>query len=483
MLSINRQNDLAQAIAQKLFNRVMGFSPKTDVSLGEFSPMAYKQYKHAPHLQLIDETLESVSRYIATFGASGVGRVIFTMPPRHGKTQKISRIYPSWHLGNFPEHRVMQVSYGDTLVQKNSGWVRNTIRQAWYKRLFNVDLADDSKSKTSFNLKGHEGGLDALGIGGSATGKGAHLLIIDDPIKNRSQAESLTYRDKIWDAFTDDLYTRLEPSGACVVVMTRWHEDDLVGRLHNSGEEWLEICLPALAKEGDVLGRAVGEALWEKRFSRERLLLTQRLQGDYAFSGLYQQEPAPSEGGRFKRAWFEPIREVPDIVRAVRYWDLAMSDKETADYTVGVKLGEDKTGHVYVLDVVRLQEDWQNVVPTMKRVILADGNKVKQGVEKQGYMSRAVKDLNRDIELKNYQITGHKVDTSKTVRAMPLQSRFAEGVLRVTLAHWTQSYTEEFVLFPNGSHDDQVDATAGAWAMLYPDNEIKPLQAEGMRYA
>jgi predicted phage terminase large subunit-like protein len=148
-----------------------------------------------------------------------------------------------------------------------------------------------------------------------------------------------------------------------------------------------------------------------------------------------------------------------------------------------VKLGEDKTGHVYVLDVVRLQEDWQNVVPTMKRVILADGNKVKQGVEKQGYMSRAVKDLNRDIELKNYQITGHKVDTSKTVRAMPLQSRFAEGVLRVTLAHWTQAFTEEFVLFPNGSHDDQVDATAGAWAMLYPDNEIKPLQAEGMRYA
>lgn len=473
---------LSAKLGRALAERVLGKRARTLIGLTDFSYQAYRKYQHAVHLQAIDDVLTQVSQYVETGGQQGLGQVIISMPPRHGKTQKVSRIYPTWHLGNYPDHRVMLVSYAADLATKNSRWVRNSIRNDAYQKFFGIKLADDSQAVNAFNLHGREGGLEAIGIGGGATGKGAHLLIIDDPIKNRAEAESVTYRNKVWDSYTDDLYTRLEPGGAVLVVMTRWHEDDLAGRLIKMGG-WHELRLPAIAEENDPIGRVRGTALWEARYPLSRLLTIQATLGEYAWSGLYAQRPSPTEGGKFKRAWFDAQTELPPMKRIVRFWDLAMSDTDSADYTVGVKLGEAVDGHVYVIDVARARKDWADVVPFMKTVILADGVGIVQGIEKKGYMSRAVKDLNRDADLKRYTIKGYPVDQSKVVRSMPLQAKFAAGVLHVMNRHWRNEFVDEFVMFPNGEHDDQVDATAGAWEMLYPDKEVKTIEATGQRYA
>lgn len=439
------------------------------ISLTDFKRAQYKNYMHAPHLEALDSALTNVSRYVETGGAEGIGRLIVEMPPRHGKTLTTSRHYPSWHIGRNPDHRMMLVSYGATLAEKNSRATRNTILSPTYQNIFRIDLARDSKAVDAWDVAGHEGGADAMGIGGAATGKGAHVLIIDDPIKNREQAESETWRNKIWDSYTDDLYTRLEPGGAIVVMMTRWHQDDLIGRLLvREGDQWARLRLPAIAEENDPLGRAVGDALWPERYPLSALAEIKRTLGDYSWSALYQQEPVPSEGGIFKRAWFDPwLTELPPIVHSVRYWDLAMSEKTSADYTASVRLGVGRDdGAIYVMDVTRKRVDWGDLAEHMAEVILADGREVVQGVEMKGYMSRAVQKLNEDGRFQSYSVFGFDVDKDKLTRALPFAAHAGAGKVKVLHRSWTQDYVDELCSFPAGAHDDMVDASSGADSML-----------------
>ena len=445
---------------------------KRDLTL--YKRLMYRRYTHAPHLEALDTALEQVTRYVETGGDSGIGRLIVEMPPRHGKTLTVSRLYPTWHLGRNPEHRVMLVSYGATLAHKNSRNARALMMSPRYRDTFGIELDPASRAADAWDIAGHEGGCDAMGITGGATGKGAHVLAVDDVLKSRAEAESEVYRDRIWEAFTDDLYTRLEPGGAVVVMMTRWHQDDLIGRLlRDEGEKWMRIRMPALAEQGDQLGRQPGEALWPWRYPTDALADIKTTLGEYSWSALYQQKPTPAEGGIFKRAWFEPlITYQPDIVRAVRYWDLAMSEKTAADYTVGVKIGQATDGHYYVLDVARRQIEWGELVPWLAEVMLADGAGVAQGLEEKGYMSRAIKDLNADPRLHGYEIWGYPVDRDKLTRALPVAAKAAADVINVCERPWTRDFLDEVCSFPNGAHDDQVDAFAGAWAMIGDEGSI-----------
>lgn len=482
MLSVKPPPTKAASIAAGLFARLTGKQPGNEQSLTDFKLAVRPSYQNAAHLRMLDDHLQQVSRYVETGGAEGIGFLIVEMPPRHGKSLTVSRLYPAWHLGNHARHRFMQVSYAADLAYKNSRFVRNLIRTQQYRELFPlVRLASDSQAMHSWEIADHEGGMEALGIDGGATGKGAHILSIDDPIKNRQQAESLTYRNRIWDSFTDDLYTRLEPGGAVIMTMTRWHEDDMIGRALKMGVPMVRLRLPALAEKNDPLGRAEGVPLWLERYGLERLTDIRTTLGEYSFSALYQQHPVPAEGGIFKRAGFPKVELPPVITRAVRYWDLAMSERTSADYTVGVMLGEDSSGHVYVLDVARVQLDWGDVVPFMKRTIKGDGDKVQQGIEKKGYMSRAVRDLNADRELSGHTIRGYDVDTDKLTRALPWAAKTAAGLVSVFNRAWTESYIEEHCTFPNAAHDDQVDASAGAWVMLGSKN--RQITATTQRYS
>lgn len=437
-------------------------------SVTVFKQILYRRYRRALHLDQLDRALIQASRYVETGGRAGVGRLIITMPPRHGKTLTVSRFYPAWHLGRNPDNRVMLVSYGADLSDKNSRMARNLIRAPYYQAIFpGVALADDSRAVDSWDLAREEGGADALGVGGGATGKGAHLLIVDDPIKNREQAESETWREKVWDSYTDDLYTRLEPSGAVIVMATRWHEDDLIGRLlKNQPGRWRVLNMPAVAEANDPFGRPLGAALWPERYPLNSLHDIEVTLGPYSWSALYQQRPTPAEGGIFKRAWFTRVSRPPVIAYAVRYWDLAMSEKTSADFTAGVKVGIGEDGHRYVLDVAHERVDWGDLTEFLAQRILSDGPNVAQGIENKGYMSRAVQALNVDPRLHGYQVWGYDVDRDKLTRALPAAAKAASGVVHVVDSHWTDAFLDELCSFPSGAHDDMVDAFAGAEIML-----------------
>jgi predicted phage terminase large subunit-like protein len=444
-----------------------------------FKHYMYKRYQHARHLQVFDEHLMQVARYVETGGKEGIAFLISEMPPRHGKTFTLSRFFPTWFLGRNPDARVMTVSYGQSLADKNSRLARNLIPSPWYQAVFpDVQLDTQSKAVNAWNLEGHEGGMDALGVLGASTGKGANLLVCDDLVAGRDEAESEVIRERTWDAFNDDLMTRLEPGGAVVLNATRWHVDDPTGRVLKHfkeiyGDKMVRLRFPAIAEEDDVLGRNVGEALWPERYPIEVLRTTEARMsatgGLYSWSALYQQSPVFHEGGLFKYAYFDPlVNNPPEILYAWRFWDLAMSSRDTADFTVGVKIGQAVDGHYYVLDVARKRIDWGEVTPYMAEIMLADGSKVQQGIEQKGYMSRAVTDLNLDPRLNGYAIFGHDVDTDKRTRALPFAAKCAAGVVHVVNAHWTEAYIEELCLFTGSGddmHDDQVDASSGAWAM------------------
>lgn len=456
------------------------------MGLTEFKQSIYRGYERAAHLDKLDEALTGLSRYAETEGAEGVGRLIVEMPPRHGKTVTVSRLFPVWHLGKCPAHRVILVSYAADLSVRNSRAARGYLDGLRFRSIFpGVLLSAESRSVQAWDIARYGGGMDAIGMLGAATGKGANLLLIDDPVKSRQEAESDVVRERIWDAFNDDLMTRLEPGGACVVLMTRWHTDDLIGRiLKHQQEGWLRLRLPALAEENDPLGRQVGEALWPSRFTESTLRETERKLGPYSFAALYQQSPVSAEGGLFKRAWFYPlVKEPPMILRTIRYWDLAMSEKTHADYTVGVKIGQGADGHFYVLDVVRRQIDWGNLVGWMAMVMLEDGEDCAQGVEQQGYMSKAIQDLNLDARLRLHRIMGYTKHRDKVTAALPLAARLADTtkVIHVLDRSWTPTFVDELCAFPYGANDDQVDAAAGAYDMISVGQAIGGLTIQESR--
>jgi len=340
-----------------------------------------------------------------------------------------------------------------------------------YQMLFpDVHLASGSRAADAWDLAApNEGGMDAMGVGGGVTGKGGHIIIVDDPVKSREEAESEVYRDKVWDWFTDDLYTRREPGAAVIVVMTRWHMDDLVGRLlREEPGKWTQLRMPALAEPYDKIGREEGAALWPARYPLAELMNIKSVMGEYSFSALYQQHPVPAEGGLFKRRNFNvvPMPAPDSLVQVVRFWDLAMSEKTSADYTVGVKMAQGVDGRIKVLDVARRQLEWPDVTPFIAETALKDGPGVQIGFEEKGYMSRAGQELVADPRLHMFGIWGYPKAKDKVTNALPFAARVGQQVVDVVDGYWTREYLEELCSFDKGAHDDQVDASAGAYEML-----------------
>lgn len=325
-------------------------------TLTTYKRVMYRRYQHATHLAALDEALEQVTRYVETGGKEGIGRLIVEMPPRHGKTKTASELYPTWHLGRNPNHRIMLVSYGATLAFKSSRSARNFIKSPRYGAIFGRQLSRDSAAVDSWSFEEdsseNKGGADALGIRGGATGKGAHILIVDDPIKNREEAESREMRDKLWESFKDDLESRLEPGGAIILMATRWHIDDPTGRALKEGG-WTRLRLPAIAEADDPLGRQVGEALWPERYPIEALLKIRATRSNYSWLSLYQQSPIDRGGGIFKSDLIERYRvaaapEHIQMVRVVVAIDPSVSSKKTSD-EVGLVAGfKGSDGHAYI---------------------------------------------------------------------------------------------------------------------------------------
>lgn len=433
-----------------------------------FKRILYKRYQHKPHMAVIDRALTQCVRYTETQGLSGISRLIIEVPPRHGKTMTVSRLFPSWGLGRNPYMRFMLASYGASLAEKNSRVARNFIRSPYYQAIFpDIKLAGDSANVRSWDLADYEGGCDAFGIDGSATGKGAHGLICDDLVKNRAEAESALMRDKTWDAFTGDLYNRLEPFGFIVMMFTRWHSDDPVGRAVEMEQEgWARIHLPAIAEENDMLGRDIGEALWPERYSEETLGKIKSAIGEYNFASQYQQRPMPSKAGLFDVSKIKIIDYIPPNLEKVRFYDLAVTAKKHSDYTVGLLLGIDKQENIYILHVYRVQKTPVYVEADIVSNAMMDGRetRIRLEAEKAGIVQLDY--LLQRPELRGFRLDAKAPEGDKYTRAQPIASRVnAEKVFTIR-GEWNRAFLDECAVFPMGSHDDQVDALSGAYDAL-----------------
>lgn len=417
-------------------------------------------YDVSPDWQWNWQHLQHVRRYLASVTTGEVDKLMLFLPPRHGKSEMTTVRYAAWTLERAPASRIVIGAYNQTLANKFSRKVRRIATM----RGVNIDRQRTAVEDWE-TLDG--GGVRAVGVGAGVTGMGGNLIIIDDPVKNREEANSLTYREKVWQWYTDDLYTRREPGGRIILIMTRWHEDDLAGRIlaSDDGPNWKVVSLPAFAKAGDVLGRKPGAALCPERYDEAALSGIRTAIGVRAFTALYQQRPVEQEGGMFKRSYFRTPDTLPEMAAVARYWDLAATS-DGGDYTAGCKIGRGEDGNYYILDLVHGQWSTNERDGIIEQTAQADGHSVSliieeepgsSGKDRTGYLAR---------RLAGYNTRGERVTGNKKFRAEPLASQMAAGNVYMIRAAWNNRFIDELCMFPNGANDDIVDAASGAFTKV-----------------
>ncbi len=407
--------------------------------------------------------------YIAAKIASAIHQgnrfLIINMPPRHGKSELLSHWSSVWALDRHPDWRIMLATYGAELATDFGRKVRDTIVYHSKAGRLNVSLRQDAQQVSRF-LTPQGGGMFAMGVGGSMTGRGANLMFIDDYIKNNEEAESLTVRDKIYDWLVATAYTRLEPDGSIIILATRWHFDDLVGRLKRDfPDEWEVIEFPAIATGDDVLGRKAGDALWPDRYDIKRLEAIRKQLGTYWFEAEYQQSPVHQFAGMAAASWFPTVDILPHYskLRAVRSWDFA-STPGAGDYTVGTKLAIDgETGIEYILDVIRGQWGPAEVERRVKMAAQDDGVETRIFIEEEPGSSgkSLISHYVRNV-LSGYAVRGVRATGQLFVRAQPFFATAEGGAVRRVIAPWGQAFIDEMIVFPEGPHDDIVASVSQA---------------------
>ena len=407
-----------------------------------------------PHLRYLQDRLQRVAD-------GSLKRLIISCPPRHGKTEQGTVRYPVYRLVQNLHTRVIIAAYNATLARKFSRKARRIARALHLPLSTERDAAEEWET-----LQG--GGVRAVGVGEGVTGQGADLILIDDPVKSREEAESEVYRDKTYDWYTDDLYSRCEPNAAIVITMTRWHEDDLVGRILASEDagQWEVVNLPALAEANDPLGRTEGQALCPDRYDETALAGIQRVQTAYSFGALYQGHPTAREGSMFPRDRIQIVDEAPAGMNWVRFWDYAGTEGGGA-YTAGVKLGMHK-GLVYVLDVQRFQKaalERDNHVLATATLDKSSGNGSQWLEQEPGSAGKDA--AARFVRMLAGHNAHHETATGdKITRAE--QSGWAAtwqaGNVRLLRGGWNEAYIREHESFgPGAKYKDQVDASVGAY--------------------
>lgn len=456
-------------------------------------------YEIAPHLQLLAEKLAEVERYVVTGGAEGIGRLIVNMPPRHGKSETGSKRWPAFLLGHHPAWHIGLVAYGDDIAHDFSRANRRLIADSpEYHDLFpDVTVHPASGAVHRWSLA--DGDLDnpnvvATGIGGSLTGRGFQVIIIDDPVKNRAEAESVAYRTALHNAYKGTIRTRLEPGGAIVIICTRWHEDDLPGWLLEQyklgdGEEFTVLNLPALAEPNDPLQRGLGEPLWPTRFAERSLEATRKALGSYEWEAQYQGHPKPPEGGKIKRTWFHVVEQLParfrpvdgsppaEVLQWYRYWDLAVTAKTTSNYTASARVAFDDDGNLYIADMIRDRWEWPEQKRQIKATMLAEKRLgVKHGIEKALHGAAAVQEFLTDKDLRGVAFAGVDVHKDKLTRALPWIGRAEAGKVYLIAGVWVGAFLDECGNFTghNDKDDDQIDSISGGVAM--DDQKSKELE-------
>ncbi len=403
-------------------------------------------------------------------------QIAISIPPRHGKSELLSVWTPVWVLNTWPWANIILASYGSDLSTDFSRKSRDLIVQ--HESSLNVNLRKDKRQVDRW-MTTDNGGVFAVGVGGPITGRGANVLIIDDYIKNAKEADSKAQRKVIFEWFKSTALTRREPGCPTIIIATRWHPEDLIGKLAEiDGPPWRTVVLPALAEPTedvpDLLGRQPGEALWPERYSKQALLNIKATVGTYFWNSLYKNKPTASKAGVFKGDDLQIIDIPPAMatVRIVRAWDLASTpDEDTGDpdWTVGLKMVYDDNTKMYtIIDIVRQQLSPLGVEELIKNIARADGPDVPIYIELEpGSAGKNVIALIAKYTVPGYAVKGIRATGPKFIRAQSVMAGIENGLVRQLRAPWNSTLIDEIDTFPSeGSHDDQIDAMSLAhWAL------------------
>jgi predicted phage terminase large subunit-like protein len=417
------------------------------------------------------ERLEAVER-------GEIDRLMLFCPPRTGKTELLVR-FAAWHLGRHPDQPILYASYGADLAWEKSGDTRAVVAGEEFGQVFpEVRLNPLNRSVQRWRIAGRRGGMQAQGVGGPLTGKGGFLIIVDDPVKNRQDADSPTFREATWKWYTSTLRTRLEPGGRIILVMTRWHEDDLAGRLlAKAGEDpkadqWTVVSLPAIATsppgplscsaetgEGgrDPLGRAPGEALDPDRYPAAELLRTKASIGERDWTALYDQTPRADGGNVFKLAWLSYVMQVPAMAYECLTWDTAFEEKQASDYSAAVWVGRGENGHLYVRPAANERLAFPDLVKVARELVGRYG-RAEHLVEGKA----SGKSLRQQLRADGIPLIEIPAEGDKVARAHAITRYFEAGLVHIVgdvdASPLVDALESELLAFPRGAHDDLVDA-------------------------
>lgn len=456
----------------------------TDVAADYLTPgaLAMDLYpgtvRQTPALEMLDDALADVAE-------GGTERLMWFMPPQEGKSQRVSRWFPLWMLLRNPDLRIAIASYELDTARRWGRAIRNEIKA--HPEL-GLKVRRDTAAAHEWQLDGHEGGVFCTGVGGPLTGRPVDLMIIDDPVKGRAEADSEAYRQTAKDWWQETVSARLGEHTPIVLVMTRWHEDDLAGWLMaEHGDEWRTVNIPALADhdpsqgETDPLGREPGEWLesargrtvagWEKR--RTNL-------GTRGFTALCQGRPSPAEGDLLKRGWWQFYRrplavERPDgtmwchdLDEVIMSWDMAFKDTKQSDYVVGQVWGR-KGANAYLLDQVRDRLNFPATCRAVEALVARWPQAHAKLVEDKANGTAVIAQLQSLIG----GLIPINPKESKQARAAAISPYIESGNVFVPdprLEPWVTGFINEAAGFPNGTHDDQVDACTQALdrLMIHP---------------
>ncbi len=435
-------------------------------SLSEYAELAL-EVKPARHHMLLIDALEEIERGLLDV-------LIVTMPPGSAKSTYGSVAFPAWYLGRHPERCVIAASHTGELAERFGRRVRNIVAGREHSRVFpRSGLSGDSAAAGRWEtIAGGE--YFAAGVGGSITGRRADLAIIDDPVKSREEADSETIREKQWAWWRDDMSTRLKPGAAVVLIMTRWHEDDLAGRLLADLEEttarYKVIKLPMVAQDQDPLGRAPGELLWPEWFTAQ--MVEQAKREPRTWSALYQQEPRPIGGGEFQKAWLSYWRNPPATSNKVILVDPSSGKTRTrGDFTSMWVIGVGPDENYYVIDGIRdrlnLTERTDALFDLVRRHKPAAVGYEQYGLQADIEHIRGEQERNQ-YRFKIIELGGATKKEDRIRRLIPLfqQGRMwlPEMMVR-TMANGSRrdiisDFVDEYVSFPVGAHDDAMDCMA-----------------------
>jgi len=411
----------------------------------------------ARHHRMMIKELEAVA-------AGRCDRLMLLLPPGSAKSTYASLLFPAWFLVRHPAAHIIAASHTAGLASAFGRGIRGLIGEHRVR----LGVGIDPRSRAAHRFGTTAGGTYyATGVRGPVTGLRADLLVIDDPVKGHAEADSRRHRDALWDWYRADLVTRLKPAGRVILVMTRWHPDDLGGRLISGPEPWRVVRLPAIAEVGDIMGRAPGEALWPEwedaaALGRKRLVI-----GDRAWGALFQQSPR-SQGGRLFQIGRMAIVKERLLGVAVRAWDLAAS--ATGDWTAGVRLARSADGAFQVQDVVRMRGGPEEVVRAIRGTAEADGREVTIGLPQDPGQAGRSQVAFLTARLAGWRVLSSPESGAKAIRAMPMASQVNAGTISLLNGNWCDAFRAELEDFPGGAYDDQVDALTRAFAML-----IEPL--------